>query len=53
MIINSDMNILPTPALGLLAAAITIHAMANAAETGQFFDVEMEQIAGCGMLVAL
>jgi len=52
MIINGDMDILPTPALGLLSA-ITIYAVTDAAETGQFLDVEVEQVSGLGIFIAL
>ena|SRR5215472_739697 len=51
MIINGDMNILPTPTLGLLPT-IAIHAMTDAGETGQFLDVEVKQASRQGIFIA-
>lgn len=51
MIIDGHVNIFPSSVADMLAAN-SMDAMADRVKTAQFFDVQMQQVAGAGVLVA-
>jgi hypothetical protein len=51
VIVDGDVEVLPADAFDVLAA-IAVNAMTDTADATEFFDVEVEQIAGTGILIA-
>ncbi len=51
MVIDGDVNVLPSDALDVLTA-VAMDAVSDTANTTEFLDIEMEQITGMRMLVA-
>lgn len=51
MIIDGHVNIFPSSVADMLAAN-SMDAMADTVKTAQFLDVQMQQVAGAGVLVA-
>lgn len=51
MIVNGDMKVFPTRTMSM-ATAVTVNAVSDTAKTAEFLDIEMKQIAGCGIFIA-
>ena len=52
MIVDGDMDEVPSQATGT-AALVAMNAVTGLGEAAQLLDIKMEQIAGCGMFIAL
>ena len=52
MVIDGQMNVLPADAVRV-DLAITGDPMAGLPEAGQFLDIQMQQLPGCSVLVAI
>lgn len=53
MVIDGDVHVLPARATTGRIAAVTRHTVSWSAEAAQLLDIQVQQVAGCGVLVAV